>query len=183
MVVNLQLPRSWDRTNCAKVVLFRAVMAKNSIEILRSSSKPISWMVVYYQAQKIFKPCLTPLVTVYGHHPKVFIMSKKRGRQHFPKNPPPSESNQLTSLYATCFPRLRLFSSFYRRISMAIATIASDSNTTNAISQNRGELNMGHLPHLVSPRPCLFLKCLVGFPVFEVRLQEILVSVAGMDSR
>lgn len=70
VVVNLQLPRSWDRTNCAKVVLFRAVMAKNSIEILRSSSKPISWMVVYYQAQKIFKPCLTPLVTVHGHHPK-----------------------------------------------------------------------------------------------------------------
>ena len=66
----MQLPRSWDRTNCAKVVLFRAVMAKNSIEILRSSSKPISWMVVYYQAQKIFKPCLTPLVTVHGHHPK-----------------------------------------------------------------------------------------------------------------
>lgn len=27
-------------------------------------------MVVYYQAQKIFKPCLTPLVTVHGHHPK-----------------------------------------------------------------------------------------------------------------
>ena len=80
VVVNLQLPRSWDRTNCAKVVLFRAVMAKNSIEILRSSSKPISWMVVYYQAQKIFKPCLTPLVTVYGHHPKVFIMSKNPNR-------------------------------------------------------------------------------------------------------
>ena len=141
-------------------------------------------MVVYYQAQKIFKPCLTPLVTVHGHHPKVFIMSKKRGRQHFPITPPLLKAINLPLCTQMVSRGCDYFRLFYLRISMATATIASDSNTTKAMSQNRGELNMlPSLPSMVSPRPCLFLEGLVVLAVLKINLYIIQVLGTGMDYR
>lgn len=43
---------------------------------------------------------------------EIYHHVKETGETTLSNNPPPSESNQLTSLYADRFPRLRLFSSF-----------------------------------------------------------------------
>ena len=59
------------------------------------------------------EPSLTPPRGCTSHYTiQALFFFKETGEATLSQNPPPSESNQLTSLYADGFPRLRLFSSF-----------------------------------------------------------------------